>query len=194
MGSIIQLCNRAIMLRNGGLVHDGKPEQIIQHYLAEAGSTGQAGAYYTIDATGLTHYIQSAELLDVDNSVREIFTTDEKIRLRIVMKFTHHNPAVELGLNLYSQRDFRVFTIHERLFDGLIKPDQTEAELTFDFPDNMLAPGAYWWVATMHIPHQQAFHLLKNICKFTVTDAGTKLASYEGTDIGVVLPKYEILK
>ncbi len=195
MGSVIQLCSRAIVLKNGTLVYDQSPEKAVHHYLTKETVVGPAGAFYLNEITGnLPYYLKAVELIDETGAIRDVFSTAEKIRLKVQMVFNDYNPSIEVALNLFSQRDFRVFTVHERLFDHLLDRNERDTTLTFEFPAEMLASGAYSWVVNIHIPHQRSFHLLKDICRFSITDAGTKLASYEGTDIGVLLPKYEIFK
>ncbi|MGY3213813.1 ABC transporter ATP-binding protein [Mucilaginibacter sp. HD30] len=195
MGSVIQLCNKGILLKNGSIELSGLPQEVTQEYLFDNEENQSVGPYYFIgDATDMLYFIKAVELLDDKATIREAFSTTEKFCLSVSLCFINYHPSIEIAINLFSQRDFRVFTIHERLFDHLVDRQEREVKLNFEFPSEMLAPGTYTWVVVIHIPHQQAFHVLKSICKFTVTDGGTKLASYEGTDIGVILPKYKIVK
>jgi ABC-type polysaccharide/polyol phosphate transport system ATPase subunit len=110
------LCSRAILLRSGSVIDDGKPADVLNHYQkiimereqaydAEAGA--QSAAPTLIDETlapisfAYRHgdgsaEIVGAELTDANHTRVEIIETGEALTLRMVVRFHHEveNPVI----------------------------------------------------------------------------------------------------
>jgi len=191
MGSITQLCSRALLLKNGMLIYNGNPEKTVDFYLKQ--SAEGKSMVFTAENDGSKTFLIERFYNTVDNiAPTSEFGTHEAVKVRMEVTTTEYRPSVEIALALMDKRGTRVFTIHEKLYPGLLNKDKNDASFIIAMPPSFLAPGLYSWIAVIHIPHQHAFHLAEDICRFTVVDTGTNLADYEGTDIGVVLPKYTI--
>lgn len=191
MGSITQLCTRALLLKNGRLTFSGNPEAAVDFYLKQ--NAGNKSAVFTGEEDNSKTFIikKFFNTLDGVKPVTE-FGTNEVTAVRMEISSNRYTPAAEIALALLDRRGVRVFTIHEKLYPNILDKEKKEASIIIKMPASFLAPGLYSWVSVVHIPHQQAFYVAEDICRFTIVDTGTNLADYEGSDIGMVLPKYTI--
>jgi lipopolysaccharide transport system ATP-binding protein len=189
MGSISNLCNKAILVQNGKLVMQDAASVVVDAYLKN-GEKSSGAYYFNKDESAFQYYINSMKMVDERNEARTQFGTNESMHLQLELAMKQRNPAVEIGLALMDKRNNRVFTIHE----GLNSKGTTgkTQKLSFELASNFLAPGTYNWIATIHIPHQVAYDLIENVCSFTVVDTGTNISDYAGFDMGVVLPQYKL--
>lgn len=191
LGSIAQLCNRAILMNNGALSFADSTKKVIDFYLKSSQQI-EGKYFFSDDPKKFDYYIEEMGTVDASGLHKAKYGTDEKIFLKVKLKITKNNPIVELAIALMDKNSYRVFTIHEKLLGNILQENDKEKSLIFEFPAGFLASGCFTWVATIHIPHQTAFHLIENVAPFTVFDTGTNLADYEGTDIGVVFAPYEL--
>ncbi len=192
MGSIAQLCNRAILLQNGKIIFDNVAKKTADYYL-QTNSNELESFYNTESDEKLISFIREIELIDISGNLKSGFGTNEKIFLRLSVETKKYNPSIEIGLALFDKRKVRVFTIHEKLYNTILNKGKNKAEFIIELPGYFLAPGMYSWVATIHIPHQESYHLLEDVCTFSIIDTGTNLSDYEGKDMGIVLPNYKII-
>jgi lipopolysaccharide transport system ATP-binding protein len=192
MGSINSLCSRALVLSNGSMIYDGETEKGIHSYLETVNRTAN-NIPVTIDGTGLKNYISSINTIDESEAIRNEYGSSDSIILKVDIQISEYHPSVELGLALMDRKNNRVFTVHELLYGNCMKREENSKSIKIRIPQGFLAPGRYSWIATIHIPHQQIFHLLENVCNFQIVDIGTEFSNYDGHDLGVVMPKYELI-
>ena len=191
MGSITQLCSRAILLKNGKLVYGGKPDATVDYYLKQNNQSTTDAFTGNNDGKKQFYFKKIFNTADRETPVSE-FGTHETVKMRVELASIEYRPSVELAFALIDKRGTRVFTIHEKLYPNILSETKKEASFIIEMPPAFLAPGFYSWIAVIHIPHQHAFDKAEDVCRFSITDTGTNLSDYEGSDIGVVLPKYTI--
>ena len=192
MASINSLCTRSVVLQNGRLIYDGTTEKGIHFYLETINRHSSLQPEIDINTTHLTNYISAIKTTNESEIPRNEFGSNENVYLSIETQINEHHPSLEIGLALYDRNNNRVFTIHEILNANGMKKREKAIKIKIEVPQNFLAPGRYSWLATIHIPHQQQFHLLENVCAFQIVDVGTEFANFEGQDLGVVMPNYNI--
>ena len=190
MGSISRLCNKAILLHNGKLVNSGATETIIKNYLETTEGLKEPYAFLG-DEKKHEFYIDKFDLFDSNDTSRREFGTNESITIGLELVIKKYQPGVEFAIALMDKKDNRVFTIHEDIFTN-DHHSTGKRNIQLEIHSGYLAPGKYSWIAAVHIPNQVAFHVIENICNFSIIDSGTKLSGYEGTDMGVLIPKYNI--
>ena len=193
MGSISNLCTSAILMRNGTLSAAGKTEDIINQYLNTVNST--ISNRYTItsdEQQRKQYYYKALQIEDANGEAVATIGTDEEIILGVEMAAAEiKNPAVEFALSIMDRKKNRVLTIHEPL-KKVFTDGNGIAKFKVVLPSNFLTPGTYSFIAAIHIPHIQLFHLIEDTCRFTIIDSGSRFSDYEGTDYGVVFPQYKL--
>ncbi|HEX8334372.1 MAG TPA: ABC transporter ATP-binding protein [Segetibacter sp.] len=192
MGSINTLCSRALVLSKGNIIFNGKTEEGIYHYLESVNNSSKLSALSINDA-GLVNYISSIVNVDEEERPRNEYGSNENINLKVEISINEYHPSVELALSLLDKRKNRVFTIHEKLFGVYMATNERYKKIKVQIPQGFLAPGKYSWLAGIHIPHQQQFHLLENVCDFQIVNVGSEFSNYDSVDVGVVMPKYKLL-
>jgi len=193
LGSVSQLCTKALLLNNGKLQMHGATENVIRVYLDELNNSVQTEYNITTEqAKHKQYYFENIHLQDaLGNVVSSIGTEDELLICGSIVQAGAKIEAAELAISVMDKKKNRIFTIHESL-NNLIKDQQHSGIFKIAVASNFLAPGAYSIIAALHIPHIQLFHLVEDTCRFAIIDAGSSLADHEGTDYGVVIPKYSI--
>ena len=85
------------------------------------------------------------------------------------------------GLSLH---DAMHEVVHKKLIE-LMTPGDREKTITFSIPANTITPNHYSWISAIHIPGLNLIDVLDDECSFSIADAGTEFARYEGEDYGV---------
>jgi lipopolysaccharide transport system ATP-binding protein len=80
----------------------------------------------------------------------------------------------------------RIFTVN-KLIKELMNPSEKEKMIQFVVPPNTITPNHYSWLNSLHIPGQSLVDVLWDECNFSISDAGTEFARYEGVDYGVII-------
>jgi lipopolysaccharide transport system ATP-binding protein len=193
LGSISQLCSEVILLNNGRLKMQGKTEEVIKTYLHELNTA--VPSEFNIDEaakTGKQYYFENIHIQDNEgNTVSSLGTEDQVLICGSINSVGKKIEAAEIAISVMDKKKNRVFTIHEPL-NKLLRSGEHSGMFKISIASNFLAPGAYSIIAAIHIPHIQLFHLVEDTCLFTIIDSGSNLADHEGTDYGVVFPKYTI--
>jgi lipopolysaccharide transport system ATP-binding protein len=194
MGSISNLCTSAILMRNGLLAETGKTENIIASYLNIVNSKiNNRFVISDSEKRGKNFYYESLQIEDKQaNAVTSVGTDDEIIIGIKLFAAEVKNNAVEIALSVMDKKKNRILTIHEPLKRVFVRDESGVANFKVVLPSNFLTPGTYSFIAAIHIPHIQLYHLIEDTCMFTIIDSGSKFSDYEGTDYGVVFPNYKI--
>jgi lipopolysaccharide transport system ATP-binding protein len=183
MGSIAQLCSSCMYLHQGKLLKYGKTDQIIDQYINQGRS--EIGATYRRKSEPNQNiFIQSASVVDKEHKEENIFRHDEPITIKVVgfIKKWIFNP--ELRLVLKEHRHLKVFTTDIELND-LSKKDGVFTAV-FTIPPNVLRPTTFTVSLDLHVLHQYYIERVEDALTFSVFDGGSRYASSEGSDYGVV--------
>lgn len=188
MGSVAQLCKKAILLDKGSLVMQDHTNLVIEHYI----NHGKPKlASYTADASeaGREIYVQSATVTNDEGIERTSFRHDEGILINVRCTVNKMIRGTELRMAIKDGRGITVFTADAELS---LLANKTEAfEVDFRIPSNFLRPNNYSLTFALFIPHQHIFELIEDVAFFAVFDAGTKYAPSEGADYGLVFSPCE---
>jgi lipopolysaccharide transport system ATP-binding protein len=194
MGTIAQLCQKAILLKNGEVVADGNSQDIISKYML----SNKAGAKYNID---------EAQLKDKELAFEEIYTCfengtasqdfkfEDSINIRLKLKKNIANiKHVKIGIALKDKFENRVFSALNDLEDFNIDEDGAIVNITL--PKSLFAPGAYSFLFALHVPNQKMYDLVDGVCYVTIHDSGTEFAAIEGYHYGniIINPEWRVVK
>jgi lipopolysaccharide transport system ATP-binding protein len=113
MSAVISLCQRAIFLRDGFLVRDGKPESIVQAYLSEsqASQVGQGEVFFSDKdfGTETPFILRSLRTVDEHGRIRSDFTNSEPVIVEFEFSLLDRLPHLMIGFELKTASETTVF-------------------------------------------------------------------------------------
>jgi lipopolysaccharide transport system ATP-binding protein len=189
MGSIAQLCSRALLLYQGRIIKEGPVEETIDAYLAASGTSSR---YVYDPAKKKKSEIYFEEVMCIDEEGREVGSYKFDDSILVNMKIRVNLTAIDnikVGMALLDKNETRVFSSLEDLKKFPIS--HNTAYITVKLPHSLFAPGAYKFLFAVHIPNQQMFDLIENVCDIKIYDNGTEFAELEGYHYGSIIIKPE---
>jgi lipopolysaccharide transport system ATP-binding protein len=144
MGSITELCDRVILLKDGRVATTGTPDEIVKLYLEEGSSAGRVDLR---DPERRTYNEGSMRLTsiaahDETKNVAQAFMFDDDIHLRIGVD-GEAGRQFNVAITLYSAMGHELVTYCNTDMNATMTLEQNETvvELTFR---NIFAPGEYY--------------------------------------------------
>ena len=190
MGSIAQLCQKAIMLDKGQLVMQDKANLVIEHYSNQGKSQLTS---YTADIS-VEHremYVQRAGLLNENGLEQGSFRHDESIHINVKCIINKWLRGVELRTAIKDSRNTLIFVADAEI--NTINKDAKAFEVNFTIPAHTLRSNNYSLSFALIIPHQLVIESMEDDALFfSVYDAGTKYAQSEGMDYGMIFSPCKI--
>ncbi len=183
MGTIAQLCQKAILLEKGVSVMQDKTNVVIDYYLNQQKS--KAISY--IADTSAKHkemYIESATVLNDEEIEQSSFRHDEDINIRVKCAVDRMVRGAELRMVVRDSRNIIIFTTDAEL--QTLNDATKTFQVDFKIPPNFLRPNNYSLILALFVPHQVTIELLEDVNFFSVFDGGTKYAQSEGLDYGLI--------
>lgn len=158
-GSIQALCDRAILLENGTVIKDGKPEEVMDFYNAIIAEKENAtvsvrqledGSVQTRSGSGEAS-IESVSLHDAAGQAVEYVSVGDSVSLRVKSLINAHIPELVVGYQIKDRLGQPVFgTNTHHLGCKLVDLAAGEApEYRFCFPAN-LGVGSYSVAVALH--------------------------------------------
>lgn len=183
MGTIAQLCGRAILLERGTVALDGETSLVIEHYVNQ--SKSKASFYRADDpARQREMYVENAAILNGGKVEQSSFRHDEPVTISAKCRARRVTRGAELRMVVKDARSITVFTADAGLES--LKPGTEEFAVDFTIPPEILRPNVYSLTFALFVPHQQIIELIEDVMTFSVFDSGTKYAQSEGLDYGLV--------
>ncbi len=181
LGSIAQLCNKAMLLNKGELTEFDKTEKVIKAYLRFQ----QQGSGYKAEPAKKGKYIQEMRLLNKGGGENYSYTHDEPITIQFSIVIDEWVPGLYLAFAIQNRFNKRIGLDYlEIRKEHTIKSKQ----LSFDvsLPPGFLTPGSYFWDASIISPNIEAFDLLTSVCPFEIIDNNSKVTRFSTADYGDV--------
>jgi lipopolysaccharide transport system ATP-binding protein len=165
MSAVQNLCNKGIVLENGGISLDGSINDVINKYLLDDINFNQSKIFYNQDCKELNG-ISKVEIIG-----SESFHNHNE---SIVIKINSYLPISDcfLGVALLNSHKSKIFTT-------VTKVDKKTKELICEIPENILLEGSYSIdVATFN--GDLVYEYLGDICTFQVVDLVNDYKIYNG--------------
>jgi lipopolysaccharide transport system ATP-binding protein len=187
LGVINQLCSRAILLKNGRIVANDNPNNVIEQYI-NLERSDITNAYFADSEKVKGKEMFFTEIRTINSSKEETdrFGTNESIFFKMQIEIRKNVPNVYIGIGLLDKHKNRVFTIAKPVSKVISEPIGNK-ELCIELPANLIAPNTYSFVFALFIPKGEIVDLLESECRIKVYDSGTELAIFEGIDYGSIL-------
>jgi lipopolysaccharide transport system ATP-binding protein len=187
MGSIAQLCTSSLLLYQGRMVFSGETNSVIDKYLSLSASSSKYRISPSKEA-GKVIYFSEITCVNTEGIETDSYKFDENITVRInaVVKSTNLN-NVKVGIALLDRNETRVFSSLADLTELYTGKENTE--ICVKLPANLFAPGSYKFLFALHIPNQQMYDLVENVCDIKIFDSGTEFHAIEGFHYGNIIIK-----
>lgn len=187
IGMLGQLCKKSICLHKGGIVVEGKTDNVIDYYLTQ--NNNQATRIEGSDKKEGNKFMLIC-LTDSNLSDRTEYKYDEEIVVGIELCLPLFSGELELAMRLVKKHGNAVFTIHEKL-DKHYKGGET-IKLNIIIPAKFITPGKYSWVMCINHVGVKLYDLQTDILPFLILDTGSEFLKYDGSDYGSVFANYSV--
>ncbi len=185
------LCSRALLLKNGELIADGKPAEVLNHYQklvmerekayeAETSDT-KTPAQYEVEASEPLQYSYrhgdgSAEIIagsihDAANNQLHVIDSGDSVRLRVVTRFLHDLQSPVVGFLIRNRHGLHAYgtnTKEQQIEFGEVKIGEV-ISVTFSF-ECWLGIDQYSISLAAHSPEGEAYDWLDAALFFKVTN------------------------
>lgn len=187
MGMVSQLCNQAIWLEKGKIIQRGNPQSVIPLYLKH-GFFSQQNSFVRSDAVinQKSIFIAEAKTLNSLEQAATEFGHIEPIYLQVKCVVKQAKADVLIGVAVKDRLGRKVFTSQAPLYPKIINSGVASLMATMKIPANLLTPGQYFFLISLHIPKVEVLDQLDEVCEFKIADVGSEFSLYEGLDYGCV--------
>ena len=161
LGSIQNICNRAIWLEKGHMRIDGRPIDVAMHYLnrvAEGEKQAAKGANLPALENGLRWgsgrvLLESVQICAENGAAQSVFKTGDEMVVRIRYRCQEPVEPPVIGLSIHHQSGAHICGPNTDFGELTLPAGQTAGEVTYRIPWLSLLPGAYQ--VTAAVVHRQ---------------------------------------
>lgn len=139
MNSVLQLCNRGIVLDDGQLIFEGSVTEAVKKY---TGDNNKLIVFEGKDGVKDELYIQSAKIYS-DNTNGNVFTTSDPLYLEMNIHVSKKLDSLVIGFNIYSQYDYPIARADFNDRNHISTLESGLYQILFTIPAQTLAPGNY---------------------------------------------------
>ena len=175
MGSIANLCNKGVFMKNGQLSFYGTIEEAISLYISDGANDS---VYYGNNSSNEMYY-KSIKII-----TREGLTTDN----------IAFNEQVGIGVEIGINKFVKYSTLSFSLFDDKLNPISTfhcnlekdDSYIQAFIPSELLLPGNYYIKPLLHVPNLRFLDVCDTLLSFRIEDTGGEHSTYNRSDLGYV--------
>jgi lipopolysaccharide transport system ATP-binding protein len=186
MGTILQLCENTLLLKDGKIDDFGISSRIIEKYYNESRNV-------TLERSDLNSPIYVKELYTCNMAGKKTskFAFSEKICLRMTIAINQYDPIQTIGVVLLSNDKKRIFTVAKPLSE-FYNPGMKEVTVDFIIQDSLIAPMDYSFLVALNAQKGLiTYDWLEDVCDIKIYDDGTDFAFAEGINYGYIMLKDE---
>ncbi|MBI1883215.1 MAG: ABC transporter ATP-binding protein [Chlamydiae bacterium] len=199
MPSIMNLCERAILLREGEVIKDGRAAEVVQAYLAVARSAGGEVTWSDVENAPGNDLVrlQAVRIFQegIDASTADVDISKE-VRIEISYWNLQENAKLytsiwlrdQVGTVVLASGSHKSISLTEDLWYGKPRPVGSFRALC-KIPANFLNEGLYSVTAIVGTGSSETQILQDYVLSFHVHDTGEMRKEFYGTWIGTVRPK-----
>lgn len=187
--TVLQLCRRVIMLRDGQIAGAGDPREIVNMYYELLGKRTFRNQWDVLHGAPGNQVISVTQVALEPDLPKEDAEIDVRTPLRVYFEFVNHAPGIRLsiGIHLFTALDECIFDVSsaaEAVPEGIFKG-------SCDIPGNFLNDGSYYIsVIFMKDTEDQIFYLQRCLT-FDVADYRGDI-KWQGKWMGVVRPDFPV--
>lgn len=184
LGSIAQLCEKAILLNEGRVVDFNTTGSVIQQYLhVQRNSSG-----YKTPSAGKLKFIKEIKLLNQQNLESYSYSHNEAITILFSIVLDTWRPGLFLAFAIQNRFNKRVGLDYVEIQkEHIAKSNEINVRVTL--PADLLAPGSFSVDASITSPNIETFDEALGICPFEIIDNNSRITRFSKTDYGDVFLK-----
>jgi lipopolysaccharide transport system ATP-binding protein len=189
LGAVATLCNKGMLLENGGIIDYGTTTNIIEKYLLPNNKELTLNSYLpkieSVESKKI--FFTKAETLNSNNQCTDSFGFNEEIKIRLVITIKANINNVVLGIGIQDKFNVRVCTFMNYLTDIIIDNSKNIFTVEITLPKEIIAPNHYSFIFALYEYNGQSYDIVENVCNVKIHDTGTLFSKYEGLDYGNVI-------
>jgi lipopolysaccharide transport system ATP-binding protein len=140
MGSVSMLCNRGILLKNGGIQTLGNIDEVIAAYSSDKNSS--KSKTIKVDHEGKKAWLKDFKIVETGTHSEDITTfMDCSIIINVASEYNDLNALVGFAIN--DGNDVRLFTLFSKFYNKTYSLMKGDNIIKCDIPNLPLKPGAY---------------------------------------------------
>lgn len=191
MGVIAQLCQKALLLKNGKLVQFDGTRNVIDNYILNI--TSDSNVYSPRQNEIMKSiYFERIETVNQEGNNVENYQFNENIFIKAKLIVDQYDSSAKISFTLQNNNAEYLSTFVEDLsvfFNG-----ERECKILIKLPSNLIAPNTYAFRLAVFCPSGIVYHLVEMICPFKIIDTGSKMALYDGYNYGSFFMNHEVIK
>lgn len=180
LGSILQLCDKGIYLKDGELKSIGPVKSVLEKYSLNGSSPN--GKYKTSNRDNVKVGIKEIDVTGADGLSKNEFFHSESIFIKVRLYLNDLPPNSSIFLTV-------VDGLKRRVFSTECQVSKDKDEYLLEIESHFLTRGFYSLHVFTHIPGIVRFDEIEDVCTFSVIDQGSSLHKHGGYDYGVVFGK-----
>lgn len=195
MASVSSLCNRAILLADGQITHDGSTDDIVDAYLEKVSSLDSMVDFENPESApgNETFRLKKVVIRGEDNSERYRLKNSEDIHIDIDYWNVRDRAKIGATVAILNSAGVCVFgslSNHEPNWHGKPRPLGAYRS-TVTIPKHLMREGRYTLVVLLWSDSYTDQRRFDNVAEFEVTDSGVLRGDYFGGWEGYILPKLD---
>lgn len=176
LAAVKSLCQRGLLIEQGGLAADSAVSNIIESYLSQ--KTPRASVYLAIENKSIPYFekieISQPNALD---KVKNIFAIDKPILIQFTLNTCEKK---EVGVSVVIRNTQDIWIHHSS--DEFGEIDKSSSRRQCYIPAYSLAPGKYYIDAFIHQRNIESFETIKDVLEFEVEFTGRLSNMTNATD------------
>ncbi|MBD2129900.1 ABC transporter ATP-binding protein [Microcoleus sp. ZQ-A2] len=200
MGTITQLCTRAIQLKSGEITHAGDANSVVAKYLMDGNvNSSQIELFINEDKIrkNKKFFFKKITLLESQKNKSSEIDVRYPFYFNLEYEVTQTLTNLELSVCIYTSDGRPVITTCQSDCspESLGIRDVGSYQTSIKFPGMFLMPGSYMVTIAAHEPMVEIFDIHEHILQFSVVETGTKFSKYpKPQEIGVVITELKWLE
>jgi lipopolysaccharide transport system ATP-binding protein len=184
MGTILQLCQTCILLKDGVIRSMGASSQVIEQYY----DNREAGTY-SRESSDADIFLKGSYTCDKNGNQQANFAYQEDIHLRLIIGINKYADQQNIGVCLLRQDKKRVFTVNKSL-QTFYRAGDKEVIIDLVIEGGLIAPMEYSFLVALNVRSgATTYDWQEDICPIKIYDDGTPYAHLEGIDYGCIILK-----
>ena len=180
MNSMLNLCHNGILLENGSIKYVSDIQDTVNYYL----KSENIESYYHCKESTKPIYISDVKFEGTKDNIAGIFRFDESIALEITIQrekdYKLERNCV-LGIVMLTPNGTKIFTVEKQMVEFM---NGIKCIMNVSFPNKLISPGNYKFLAAIHIPNIEIIDNVEDICSCKILDIGTEYLKYNGVNSG----------
>ena len=180
MDSMLNLCQKGVLLENGSVKYMGDIRSTVSEYLG-----GDNDNKFVQKNPQSSLFVSTVFFTGTHENQSGLFNFDEDITFTAVIK-----KDADLKVDKNAVMSVILMTANRTRICNYEIPigdmQESERSIEFRYKSKTLLPNTYLIRIVMHIPNVQ-FYDRQDTCSFKVSDNGTEFLKYNGTDNGLII-------